>query len=212
MSEITIEAERNLYKGKYRALLKLISRTRSQLVHVTDHIEDEGDRVYFGSTNDADALKALYHEMMSWIWDATDETNRIKADPYATIRDLRARIAALEAEFDQMVMECFEVVSTTDVDQNGDNIERSVPKHHLLAAEVARLEAENADLRSGSYLASVVEERDAALAALKEAHATLKTASRQLTEDHKMVLMGRGWGWRTLATIEGVIAKSEAKP
>lgn len=77
---------------------------------------------------------------------------------------------------------------------------------------IAALEAENADLRSGSYLASVVEERDAALAALKEAHATLKTASRQLTEDHKMVLMGRVWGWRTLATIEGVIAKSEAKP
>lgn len=96
MSEI--EAERNLYKGKYRALLKLISRTRNKLVHVTDHIEDEGDRAYFGSTNDADALKALYHEMMSWIWDATDETNRMKADPYATIREQRSRIAALEAE------------------------------------------------------------------------------------------------------------------
>lgn len=174
MSEI--EAERNLYKGKYRALLKLISRTRNKLVQVTDHIEDEGDRRYFGSTNHADDLKALYDQMMSWIWDATDETNRMKADPYAAIRELRARIAALEAEFDQMVMECFEVVSTTDVDQDGNNIERSVPKHHLLADEIKRLEAENADLRSGAYLVSVIEERERlrkALEASRDVHAGL---------------------------------------
>ena len=50
------------------------------------------------------------------------------------------------------------------------------------------------------------------LAALKAAHSVLQTASRQLTEDHKMVLMGRGWGWRTLATIEGVIAKADGTP
>lgn len=49
------------------------------------------------------------------------------------------------------------------------------------------------------------------LAALKEAFDTLKTASRQLTEDHRMVLMGRAWGWRTLATIEGAIAKAEGR-
>lgn len=46
------------------------------------------------------------------------------------------------------------------------------------------------------------------LAALKDAQKTLQTASRQLTEDHKMVLMGRGWGWKTMATIEGAIAKA----
>ena len=97
-----IEAERNLYKGKYRALLNLINRTRDKIVHVTDHIEDEGDRAYFGSTNDADALKDLYNEMMSWIWDATDETNRMKADPYATIREQRSRISALETENERL--------------------------------------------------------------------------------------------------------------
>lgn len=47
------------------------------------------------------------------------------------------------------------------------------------------------------------------LVALKDAQKTLQTASRQLTEDHKMVLMGRGWGWKTIATIEGAIAKAE---
>lgn len=93
-----IEAERNLFKGKYRALLKLVSRTRDKLVHVTDHIEDEGDRRYFGSTNDADALRDLYDEMMSWVWDAVDKVNRMQSDPYADIRKQRSRAETAEAE------------------------------------------------------------------------------------------------------------------
>ena len=92
-----LEAERNLFKGKYRALLKLVSKTRDKLVHVTDHIEDEGDRRYFGSTNDADELLELFHTMESWIWDAMDETNRMKSDPYADIRKQRARAEKAEA-------------------------------------------------------------------------------------------------------------------
>ena len=97
-----LKAERNLYKGKYLAFLKLIIRARNKLVQVTDHIEDEGDRCYFGSSNHADDLKELYHEMMSWIWDAEDETNRMKSDPYADIRKQRARAKAAEAERDAL--------------------------------------------------------------------------------------------------------------
>lgn len=78
---------------------------------------------------------------------AIAEMLTLTADSAGLTAEAAARIAALEAEFDQMVMECFEVVSTTDVDQNGNHIERSVPKHHLLAADVARLEAENERLR-----------------------------------------------------------------
>lgn len=92
-----LEAERNLYKGKYRALLKLVSKTRDKLVLITDNIEDEGDRRYFGSTNDADDLRDLYDEMMRWIWDAVDKTNRMKSDPYADIRKQRARAEKAEA-------------------------------------------------------------------------------------------------------------------
>jgi len=85
-----IVAERNMYKGKYRAMLKLVNKTRDQLVHVTDHIQDEGDRRYFGSTNDADALRDLYDEMDSWVWDALDKHNQMKSDPYADIPALIA--------------------------------------------------------------------------------------------------------------------------
>lgn len=123
----TLQRERNLYKGKYRALLKLVSRTRNKLVQVTDHIEDEGDRRYFGSSNHADDLKELYHEMMDWIWDAVDKTNRMQSDPYADIRKQRERAkkaeAALEAARKALepfaAIEPMDVYETEDEDANG---------------------------------------------------------------------------------------------
>lgn len=63
------------------------------------------------------------------------------------VKRLSERYEALEAEFDQMAAECFEVVSTTDVDKDGNNIERRVPKHHLLSSDVTRISAENYRLR-----------------------------------------------------------------
>lgn len=46
----------------------LIIRLRDKLGHVTDHIEDEGDRRYFGSTNDADDLRELFQELDALVW------------------------------------------------------------------------------------------------------------------------------------------------
>jgi hypothetical protein len=42
--------------------------------------------------------------MMSWIWDATDETNRMKSDPYADIRQQRARAEKAE-EISSLLLE-----------------------------------------------------------------------------------------------------------
>ncbi|MBZ5761532.1 hypothetical protein LAV84_18550 [Rhizobium sp. VS19-DR104.2] len=49
------------------------------------------------------------------------------------------------------------------------------------------------------------------LKVMKEALEALRSASRALTEDQKMILMGRAWGWKTLARIEGAIAKAEGR-
>lgn len=119
-----LEAERNLYKGKYRALLRLVSKTRDQLVHVTDNIEDEGDRRYFGSTNDADALQDLYDEMMSWVWDATDETNRMKSDPYADIRKQRARAEKAEASAAELLSLAFQYRDDLHHPPAADSVQR----------------------------------------------------------------------------------------
>lgn len=140
-----LRTERNMFKGKYRALLKLVSKTRDKLVQVTDHIEDEGDRAYFGSTNDADDLRELYHEMMSWIWDAVDETNRMKSDPYADIRRQRARAEKAEAELsrlrssnEEMIAACEEMemmLSHEASNHSAQNDERQADKCRYAANE-----------------------------------------------------------------------------
>lgn len=133
----SLEAERNLFKGKYRALLKLVSKTRDQLVHVTDHIQDEGDRRYFGSTNDADALRDLYDGMMSWIWDATDETNRMKSDPYADIRKQRARAEKAEATALNLTQLAYQYRDDLHHPPSPDSRERRL---HAIEAAIAKAE------------------------------------------------------------------------
>lgn len=49
------------------------------------------------------------------------------------------------------------------------------------------------------------------LDAAKEALSVLRTASCQLSEDHRLVLGGRRWGWRTIAKLEGLIDKAEGR-
>lgn len=53
---------------------KMLCKLRDTLIHVSDGIEDEGDRAYFGSTNDADELKEIIKKLDGLAWD------RIMAD------------------------------------------------------------------------------------------------------------------------------------
>jgi|GEM_PF-3808011 len=97
----TAEAERNLFKGKYRSIVTLLNTTRCQLQEIFDHVDDEGDRRYFGSTNHVDWLKGLLDDMDGWSIDAMlpkGDINKMEADPYAEIRAQRARAEAAEAE------------------------------------------------------------------------------------------------------------------
>lgn len=97
------EAERNLFKGKYRSIVTLLNNTRQQLQEIFDHIDDEEDRLYFGSTNHVDWLRKLIDDMDGWSIDAMlpkGDINKMEADPYAEIRTQRARAEAAEAELD----------------------------------------------------------------------------------------------------------------
>ncbi|MGV1900710.1 hypothetical protein ACQZ6V_10510 [Agrobacterium sp. 22-3674b3] len=97
----TAEAERNLFKGKYRSIVTLLNTTRCQLQEIFDHVDDEGDRRYFGSTNHVDWLRDLLDDMDGWSIDAMlpkGDINKMEADPYAEIRAQRARAEAAEAE------------------------------------------------------------------------------------------------------------------
>lgn len=48
---------------------RLIVKLRRRLSAIVNGLEDEGDRVYFGSTNHADALRKLYRQMDDIDWD-----------------------------------------------------------------------------------------------------------------------------------------------
>ncbi len=101
----TAEAERNLFKGKYRSIVALLNSTRQQLQEIFDHVDDEGDRRYFGSTNHVDWLRDLLNDMDGWSIDAMlpkGDINKLEADPYAEIRTQRARAEAAEAELERL--------------------------------------------------------------------------------------------------------------
>jgi len=96
-----IEAERNLFKGKYRSIIVLLDDARQTVQNVVDHVEDEGDRSYFGSTNHADRLRDLVEDMDGWSFDAMlpkGDLNKMERDPYAALREQRQALAAKEAE------------------------------------------------------------------------------------------------------------------
>lgn len=107
-----VEAERNLYKGKYRSMASLMEKARSQIRQISDHTEDEGDRAFFGSTNHADWLQDLAEDMEAWVIDfelPKGDINKMESDPYAAIREQRARaekaetaLAAKDAEIARM--------------------------------------------------------------------------------------------------------------
>lgn len=108
-----VGAERNLYKGKYRSMASLMETARSQIRQISDHTEDEGDRAYFGSTNHADWLQDLAEDMEAWVIDfelPKGDINKMERDPYAVIREQRARaemaesaLAAKDAEIANLV-------------------------------------------------------------------------------------------------------------
>lgn len=74
-----------------------LQQLRDTLLTVTDGIEDEGDRVYFGSTNDADSLKAIAEKIDGLHWDEIMASSQAKPDFYGDLRSLRSDLAAAES-------------------------------------------------------------------------------------------------------------------
>lgn len=93
MSEIN-QIDFNVFKAKAISRGKLLERFRNYLQEIVDHVANEGDRVYFGSTNHFDYLKEVADEMDMWKWDRIIK-ERPEIDPYDALRALRVRYEAL---------------------------------------------------------------------------------------------------------------------
>jgi hypothetical protein len=93
------ELERALVEAKANEIYssQLMRRFRSTLSNVRDGLEDEGDRIYFGSTNDADELRAIIEEVEELEWDRILASSQKKPDLYARIRELNTEVRAARA-------------------------------------------------------------------------------------------------------------------
>jgi hypothetical protein len=100
--------QRNLYKAKYRSIITLLRRARSEIREISDHTENEGDRVYFGSTNHADQLQDLAETMQRWEFDydlPAGDLNKMERDPYAEIRAQRKLVAKAREDVKRLEVE-----------------------------------------------------------------------------------------------------------
>lgn len=75
---------------------RVLEKMRIALVNVHDGIEDEGDRIYFGSTNHADDLRAAWQLADGLRWDEIMEDTQPKTGLAEVNLHLQAEIAALK--------------------------------------------------------------------------------------------------------------------
>jgi len=98
ISELEREA-RNL-QAALTARAKAMLKAREALVNMRDDLEDEGDRIYFGSTNDADAFKDFVQELDAWAWNDIMNDSKLP-DVYEKSREAHSRAEAAERQRDE---------------------------------------------------------------------------------------------------------------
>jgi len=76
---------------------KKLLRLRTKLIEISDHIEHEGDRAYFGSTNHADELREIFHWLDGFKWDRVMAESD-EDDLLSSVERLLARADAAEAK------------------------------------------------------------------------------------------------------------------
>lgn len=88
---------------------KMLTRFRDVLHNVTDTIEDEGDRAYFGSTNDVETIKEISSVLEDFHWELI-LAEKDEPDVYETLREQRTRAEAAESRLsslrNEVVEEC----------------------------------------------------------------------------------------------------------
>ena len=127
---------------------KVIAKAYGRVAGVVQSISDEGDRVYFGSSNDADTLRDLARE-----W---DDARILKEDIRTSedeVRDLRAEVDRLTQANREAAMQ-----SLADLGQAQEALERAASVeaerdkvrdlYRSTLLELQRADADNARLRA----------------------------------------------------------------
>lgn len=88
--------EARVNKADLVYMAKLIKKLRSKFINIADHVEDEGDRAYFGSSNDADDFIQAVRDLDDANWSLILDKAKGR-DLYAEMRKLRSALAKSEA-------------------------------------------------------------------------------------------------------------------
>lgn len=99
-----VKRERDNLQARLTARAKSMNTLRLRLASVHDHIEDEGDRAYFGSTNDADTFKEVWQDLDAWEWDDIMQDGKLP-DIYELSRQAHTRAEAADAEVARLTAE-----------------------------------------------------------------------------------------------------------
>lgn len=96
-----LRRERDNLQAALTARAKTMLRARDALINARDSLEDEGDRVYFGTTNDADDFREIVDELADWAWNDIVEDGKLP-DVYEASRKAHARAEAAEARIAEL--------------------------------------------------------------------------------------------------------------
>lgn len=92
---------------------KLLLEIRRKIALFAREVEDEGDRVYFRSTNDADALRDLAEDLDHFEWERMEKGAKGR-DLYAELRSARKQARELAASRDRASDACATVQRERD--------------------------------------------------------------------------------------------------
>lgn len=98
MPDPTMQQRLEIAQSNEAFYAKVLFKLRQTLLAVSDHIQDEGDRVYFGSTNHADALKEIAQTIDALKWDKIMESTQPKVDLYELLQTERTAREKAEQE------------------------------------------------------------------------------------------------------------------
>jgi hypothetical protein len=194
MNEIS-QSDFNIFKAKAISRGKLLDRFRLTMIEVKDHIEDEGDRVYFGSSNHAEALKEVIHEMDVLRWDRII-AERPEIDPYEECRKLRLQLSAME-DYALEVTKAITGLSGGGSEMFSGKIGGIFKADLDKCVQVIR----DRHAKTHDILVKAVKEKNAAISASTEILACLKDARRLLSDQEAI----------DLVYIDEVIAEVEGR-
>lgn len=139
---IRLREERDSARSEASHVAKMFMRQRDVLLEVRDKIADEGDRCYFGSTNQADDLRAVVQELDNYAWDrymrAVKWPDYIEASRKAHARAEAAEAALAKAR--EALKPFADIAVHYDPDE-GDNNQPLWGENHLKIGDLRRARA-----------------------------------------------------------------------